>query len=145
MSSLSTPEVNSEIGARLAAIRATTGLVQADFASPLGLTARAYANYERGEREVPVALFRALIEKYKIDPVWLLVGPGDAPIFLSKRRFDGALLEMLVEIVEDWVQKHRKPIRPKKKAQLLRVLYDRFSETGQVDQTLLSDMLKIAA
>lgn len=145
MSSLSTRDVNVEVGARLAAVRATTGLVQADFAAPLGLTARAYANYERGEREVPVALFRALVEKYRIDPVWLLIGPGEAPVLLSERRFDGALLEMLVEVVEDWVQNHRQPIRPKKKAQLLRVLYNRFSETGQIDQTLLADMLKIAA
>jgi transcriptional regulator with XRE-family HTH domain len=145
MSSLSTPEINADIGRRLAAVRATTGLIQADFASRLGLTARAYANYERGEREVPVALFRAMVENYNIDPVWLLVGPGDAPILLSKRRFDGALLELLVELIEDWVQKHRKPIRPKKKAQLIRLAYDRFSEAGEVDQALLTDMLGLAA
>lgn len=80
MSRLSTAADNTGMGKRLQAIRAMTGLSQGVFARKLGLSLRAYANYERGEREIPVAMFRALHKTYGIDPIWLLDGPGDQPV-----------------------------------------------------------------
>lgn len=80
MTSISTAHDNAALGRRLAAVRAETGLSQTAFAKALGLSLRAYANYERGEREMPVALFRALYKTYGIDPGWLLNGPADQPV-----------------------------------------------------------------
>jgi len=85
MSSISSPESNKDLGRRLQAVRATTGLSQGEFAASLGLSLRAYANYERGEREMAVAVFRALFEVHGIDPAWLLVGPGDRPVMAPRR------------------------------------------------------------
>lgn len=55
-------------------MRAQRRLSQKKFAEKLGVSLRAYQNYERGEREVPAALIRALFEAFQIDPVWLLTG-----------------------------------------------------------------------
>lgn len=145
MSKLSTQESDSAIGRRIAAIRAASGLSQNDFAESLGLSPRAYGNYERGEREVPVALFKTLYELHSIDPVWLLTGPGPEPVKASERRVDGDLLETLIRMIEDWLSKHRRTLKPEKKARLIRLAYEHCSESGQVDSAHLKDMLSLAA
>lgn len=145
MSKLSTQESNVAIGQRIAAVRASSGLSQNEFAESLGLSPRAYANYERGEREMPVALFKSLCESYRIDPVWLLVGPGEEPVRVTARRLDGELLEAIVRLIEDWLIKNRRTLKPPKKARLIRLAYEHYSEQGQVDTSHLNDMLSLAA
>eukprot|EP00456_Euglypha_rotunda_P002909 TRINITY_DN10526_c0_g1_i7.p1 TRINITY_DN10526_c0_g1~~TRINITY_DN10526_c0_g1_i7.p1 ORF type:complete len:103 (-),score=11.63 TRINITY_DN10526_c0_g1_i7:19-327(-) len=83
MSKLSTDYLNIEIGARLIGVRTKLGYTQPDFAAHLGLSYRAYGNYERGEREMPTALFRHLCDKFQIDPLWLLRGPGTEPVLIE--------------------------------------------------------------
>ena len=80
MTQLATEEINQAIGRRLLAVREAAQLNQADFAEALDLSPRAYANYERGEREAPVALLRNLLRAYAVDPAWLLDGPGELPV-----------------------------------------------------------------
>lgn len=145
MSKLSTQESNIAIGQRIAAVRATSGLSQSDFAESLHLSPRAYANYERGEREMPVALFKSLCESYRIDPVWLLVGPGEEPVRVSTRRLDAELLEAILRLVDEWLIKNRRSLKPPKKARLIRLAYEHCSEQGQVDTAHLNDMLSLAA
>lgn len=74
MSKLSTEEINLQIGRRLAAVRDRARLVQTEFAERMGLSPRAYQNYERGEREVPAVVLKALYEVYGADPLWVLTG-----------------------------------------------------------------------
>jgi transcriptional regulator with XRE-family HTH domain len=95
MSKVSSSDDNAAFGRRLTAVRATTGLSQSAFADALGLSLRAYANYERGEREAPVALFRALFERFGIDPIWLLSGADDTPQKAAARAMDFALVERI--------------------------------------------------
>lgn len=145
MSKLSTQESNIAIGQRIAAVRASSGLSQSEFADSLELSPRAYANYERGEREMPVALFKSLCESYGIDPVWLLMGPGEEPVRVTTRRLDGDLLEAIVRLVEEWLAKNRRILKPPKKARLIRLAYEHCGEQGQVDTAHLNDMLSLAA
>ena len=72
MSRLATERQNLAFGERLATVRAGQGLNQTDFAESLGLSPRAYANYERGEREAPLAVLRTLYDVYGIDPAWMI-------------------------------------------------------------------------
>ena len=72
MSKLATGEQLADFGVRLAEVRARTRLNQATFAHTLGVSSRAYINWERGEREAPVAVLRALYEVYGINPLWML-------------------------------------------------------------------------
>jgi transcriptional regulator with XRE-family HTH domain len=63
-------------------------------ANRLGVTLRAYANYERGEREVAVAVLLALYKRFAIDPVWVMLGhPNSRPKRVAERRINGAQIE----------------------------------------------------
>ncbi|AOV18835.1 hypothetical protein BJI67_16485 (plasmid) [Acidihalobacter aeolianus] len=103
MSKLSNIDNNLVTGRRLWAIRVSSGLTQADFADVLGQSLRAYANYERGEREMPTALFRALCDSFQIDPLWLLKGFGEDPVLVSTRVLDLDLLETVIRFIEEWL------------------------------------------
>ncbi len=58
-------------------VRTRFALSQTDMASRTGISLRAYQNYERGEREVPVALIHGLFTEFGVNPVWFLTGQGD--------------------------------------------------------------------
>lgn len=133
------------MGARLASVRATTGLSQNAFAVGLGLSPRAYANYERGEREAPVAVLRALFERHGTDPVWLLVGPEADPVHTTERRLNVALLEAVVRVIEDGLHRANKRLKPDKKARLIRLAYERSMRAGQPDTRAIRDLLLLAA
>jgi transcriptional regulator with XRE-family HTH domain len=79
MSNFASTNGNHAIGGRLATLREKFGLSQRDFAAKLGVSLRAYQNYERGEREIPAGLIRALYEVFRVQPIWLLLG-GDDPL-----------------------------------------------------------------
>mgnify|MGYP001388508068 CR=1 FL=1 len=89
---MATPQEDHESIARrvgaanLLAIRASTGLSQAQFAAAIGLSDRALRRYERGERELPQAARLAIIQLFKIDPLGgdqlaAEVGLGDADLY----------------------------------------------------------------
>lgn len=63
------------IGARLAHVRARSGLSQAAFAETLGSTHKTYARWERGIREIGVDGLQALISQ-GWNANWLLTGIG---------------------------------------------------------------------
>lgn len=73
---MSSTNENILIGQRLLAVRKANDLNQKDFSESIGLSMRAYQNYERGEREISKELIRAFFEVYRIDPVWLILGEG---------------------------------------------------------------------
>lgn len=144
MSSLSTDDRNAEIGLRLAAVRATAGLAQAAFAERLGVSPRAYQNYERGEREVPAALIKALYEIYAIDPIWLLTGPGLKPQDLRAEAHADLLVQIIVE-VDARLAKMKRRLPPEKKARLISVLYQHFRAKAAIDSQYLEQALSLTA
>lgn len=81
------------MGAKIRAIRERSNLSQEDFAASIEVSLRAYANYERGEREVPASVLAALSRVYGVDPVWVLVGDEGAPKQIAERTFDRYLFE----------------------------------------------------
>lgn len=145
MSKLSTEEENAIIGRRLVAIRAASGLTQFEFADKLGLSPRAYANYERGEREVPTALFKSLCENFRIDPLWLLTGPMEEPQYIGSRRLDADLLEQIISLVDEWLTKHRRMLKPDKKARVIRLAYEHCMDQGKLNTGHIREMLSLAA
>lgn len=78
MSKLATDDDRKAFGERLLLVRMWVYQSQFEFADTLGLAPRAYANYERGEREMPAAVFLRLYELFRVDPVWLLTGEATA-------------------------------------------------------------------
>jgi Predicted transcriptional regulators len=72
---------DTEIGIRLRAIRraAPQGgkfMSQGEFATALGLSLRAYQNYERGERPISKDLISSVVGVFGISTDWLLFGEG---------------------------------------------------------------------
>lgn len=144
MSSLSSQNANVAIGQRLAVVRAEAGLIQQTFAERLGLSPRAYHNYERGEREIPAALLTALYEVYRIDPLWILTGPGNDPVQADARP-DPALVEDVVLAVDHWLKRRRKTLPLAKRAHLIRLLYEHFLSTGELDAQYVDTLASLAA
>ncbi|EQD38243.1 transcriptional regulator, XRE family [mine drainage metagenome] len=144
MSSIATPNDNAALGRRLMAVRATTGLSQGGFATSLGLSSRAYANYERGEREMPVALFRALYETYGIDPVWLLEGPGDHPVKAATRTMDFPLVDSIIRWLDAELARTHKKLRPRARLRVLKAAYALSAEKGRMDAAGLTELLAVA-
>lgn len=145
MSKLSNEASDREMGQRLMVIRDRSGLTQFEFAERLGLSPRAYGNYERGEREVPVALFKMLLEQFRIDPVWLLSGQDFEPMYTGMRCLDVELLQNVIQLVDGWLTKHKRTMRPEKKARVISLAYEHCVENGKVDSDHLVGMLSLAA
>lgn len=144
MSSIASPDQNDDLGQRLTAVRGTTGLSQGAFADTLGLSLRAYANYERGEREMPVALFRALYETYGIDPIWLLAGPGEQPVKAATRTMDFALVDTIVQCVDAELAAMGKRLKPAMRLRILRAVYALSAEKGRLETGSVRELLSIA-
>lgn len=144
MSSIASAAENAEFGRRLSLVRSTTGLSQTAFAESLGLSLRAYANYERGEREAPVALFRALFEHYGIDPVWLLSGTEDSPQKTAARAMDFALVERITRQIDVRLTAMRKKMKPEHRARVLRALYALAVERGRLTDTEVEHVVAAA-
>ena len=64
---------------RLKAERKKAGLSQVQFAEKLGLNARTYASYERGERDISTALLLDICKTLNISSDRLLGNPAEPP------------------------------------------------------------------
>ncbi|WP_288829464.1 helix-turn-helix transcriptional regulator [uncultured Paraburkholderia sp.] len=126
---------------RLALVREHLELSQEKMAGRLGASLRAYANYERGERAIPIELVRALYEKCAVDPVWLLTGEGGMLLDRDVRfRLDQRTLEAVVATVERIEKRLGSPLVTKRKARLTGLLYEQCQLLGEDAGGLLSDV-----
>ncbi len=132
------------MGSRLAAVRASTGLSQGAFAEAIGLSTRAYANYERGEREMPVALFRALYAVYGIDPIWMLDGPSNHPLKAAHRTMNFALVDELYQWLDTELSRANAKLRPSARIRLLQAAYVLSAEHGRMNQVELAALFTVA-
>lgn len=145
MSQLSSDAVNAAQGERLAAVRNGLQLKQSEFAEQLGVSLRAYINYESGDREMPTALFRSLSDKYRIDAHWLLFGPGNEPVRQGQRNLNLELLKSVIQLVEGHLHRTGGSLSPEKKARLIGLMYNYSLPAGKIDSKQCSDLLSIAA
>ncbi|MDR8398421.1 helix-turn-helix domain-containing protein [Paraburkholderia sp. USG1] len=101
---------------------------------------RAYANYERGERVIPVELVRALYEQCSIDPIWLLTGEGTMIVDRDVRyRLDQRVLDSAVAAAERIEQHLGQPLKTRRKARLIGLLYEQSQLISQTENDLPDD------
>ncbi|MCR4467890.1 helix-turn-helix domain-containing protein [Burkholderia sp. SCN-KJ] len=125
---------------RVAQVREHLKLSQDKMARQLGLSLRAYANYERGERTIPVELLRALYERFSVDPIWLLTGDGHMILDRDVRyRLDQKTLDSVMEAVERVEQRLPVPLDARKKARLIGLLYEQCQLLGESADEILKD------
>lgn len=101
---------NRAVGERLATMRRKLGLSQRDFAERLGVSVRAYQNYERGEREVSATLIRALYKTFRIEPSWIFEGdnvPDVATKGSGAITIDKDLFLLVLQEIEDYLLQNR--------------------------------------
>ena len=136
---------------RVGKIRERFSLSQTEMAERVGLSLRAYQNYERGEREVPVALVRALYAEFRVDPVWLLTGSGS--MIISEEQpmgLDQKLLDRVVDAVEKFEAGLDKALSVEHKSRLIGLLYEKSQLLSEVAGEKLSpakmrSLLKLVA
>ncbi|WP_269503932.1 helix-turn-helix domain-containing protein [Burkholderia sp. IMCC1007] len=125
---------------RVAQVREHLDLSQEKMSRQLGMSLRAYANYERGERAVPVELLRALYEQFSVDPVWLLTGGGHMILDRDVRyRLDQKTLDSVMNAVGRIEQRLPVPLDAKKKARLIGLLYEQCQLLGESAEQILKD------
>jgi len=95
------------IGKRLAKFRSELGLKQKELAEILGKTTSAVANWEVGRASIPLESLIILMDRYDLNPIWLIRGEG--PMFLTelslikKEKLDKD--ELLKELLSDsWIR-----------------------------------------
>lgn len=136
---------------RVGLVRAHFVLSQTVMAQRLGMSLRAYQNYERGEREIPVALVHALHKEFRVDPVWLLTGEGSMMLSEDQRkRLDQPLLDRVVEAVEKFEADLKKRLSVEHKSRLIGLLYEKSQLLSDVAGEKLSNakirtLLKLVA
>ncbi|MDH6152605.1 transcriptional regulator with XRE-family HTH domain [Paraburkholderia sp. WSM4179] len=125
---------------RVAQVREHLGLSQDKMARQLGLSLRAYANYERGERAIPIELLRGLYGRFSVDPVWLMSGDGNMILDRDVRyRLDQKTLDGVLVSVERIEQRLEAPLDAKKKARLIGLLYEQCQLLGESAEQILKD------
>lgn len=145
MSRLATDNFNSEVGVRLAAVRAAVGLTQVQFAESIGLTDRAYSNYERGTREVPATVVRSLLDVYNIDPVWLLNGVAVEPEYVIERKVDMQLLAEVIDVVAQELKAAKLTFTAAKHAKFLYFAYCYAADEREVSTRRIRDMIRMVS
>jgi transcriptional regulator with XRE-family HTH domain len=141
---MSSERFNVEVGERLKGVREKARLLQPEFAERLGISPRAYANYERGERTVTAETIKALYEMFSVDPVWLLSGPGADPRQLKTPTRADLLVEIIVK-VEQHLAKRRARLPPEKKARLIALLNQYVQTKGEVEDDHIEHVLAVSA
>ncbi|REE18175.1 helix-turn-helix protein [Paraburkholderia sp. BL27I4N3] len=137
---MSSTAAHEDYHQRVAQVREHLQLSQEKMARRLGLSLRAYANYERGERAGPVELVRALYEQFSVDPVWLLTGDGSMILDRDVRyRLDQKTLDSVLVAVARIEQRLEVPLDAKKKARLIGLLYEQCQLLGESAEQILKD------
>ena len=125
---------------RVAKVRSHLSLSQGEISAQVGISLRAYQNYERGEREVPVALVKALYNKFRVDPIWLLTGFGAMILNENERMYlDQPLLSRVVEAVSKLENELGKALSIDHKSRLIGLLYQKSILLNEVTGEAISD------
>jgi|SRR5690625_4428197 len=133
---------STAVGHRLANIRSSQGLSQVTMAKCLGISPRAYQNYERGEREIPASLLVALYHEFGVEPLRVLESVEDFTAG-SKIELDSEASRVAgaVRAVEAWLQKHDKHMHANEKADFIGLIYTTSKLRGTVDIELVDGLM----
>lgn len=109
---------------RFAELRKYLKMTQSEFGKELGRTKRSIIFYEKGERSIDNSIILLLQEKFNVNTDWLINGNGSMFNNVQDISFNGELLELVVETVEEIFISNQLSLNPNKKAKLIRLLYE---------------------
>ncbi|MBL4747916.1 MAG: helix-turn-helix transcriptional regulator [Magnetovibrio sp.] len=120
---------SSQFSERLLAVRKRTGLSQADFGKKLGISDRAYKNYELEIRKIPTDIAKLICREFDVDIRWLLLGEGFIKSQVLGDVVEAAVLETRAYFTEKDVS-----LSPKQEAKIVRFLVQQFEEHGSISE-----------
>ena len=126
------------IKSRLLEIRKLTGLSQSDFAKKFGVSSRAYAGYELGERELPLSFVAKMNDELSIDPNWLIFGGGARTTIKNAENFRSAIIEVQSLALEENLK-----FKPEEMAKLVFLLVEYFEQTGEINKPFARKILEL--
>lgn len=144
MSSSTSPLDKELIGRRLAAVRAQVDMSQDAFAEALGISKRSYINYERGEREPPAGLYKAIYDLYGIDYLWLMSGTEPEPQKAGVEGMDFRLIATIATELERELAARGRKMKQEQKARVIRALYQLGKEHGRVTRDAVVNVVEVA-
>ncbi|NQV46691.1 MAG: helix-turn-helix transcriptional regulator [Rhodospirillaceae bacterium] len=122
---------SSSLSERLHTVRKRTGLSQADFGKKLGISDRAYKNYELEIRKLPIEAAKLICHEFAIDIRWLLLGQGFIDSQALGDAVEAAVLETKAFFMENDVQ-----MNPKQEAKIVRFLVQQIEENGSISEDI---------
>lgn len=118
----------AEVGRRLRSVRKATGdLTQEAFAQELGVHRNTISALEKGEREISGSLLRVLMDRFDLDPAWVLRGPGDRPRKLDQY-IDEDRLVLAAQRAEREIREERLEPTLEERWRFIAALYDLSSD-----------------
>ncbi|MBK6026838.1 transcriptional regulator with XRE-family HTH domain [Brevundimonas nasdae] len=138
-------ENNRRLGRRLFSLR-TRALqkTQLEMAEVLRIAPRTYQNYERGEREIASSTVRDLHQHFAVDPIWLLQGEDDTPVFRRGEQTI-ALFVAAILLLEERILISGVTVTPAKKADLIELVCRHHATKDVLDVQFIDRIVAIAA
>jgi transcriptional regulator with XRE-family HTH domain len=136
------------IGNRVRILRKELDLHQDKFALPLGVKKSHISLVECGKRGLTKPLINLLAEIYKANPEWIETGEGEMiledPGPSTAGRLDAEKVRAIIEGVERGILEQKKALTASKKADLILLLYEYFTEVEKaVNQHTIDRYLKL--
>ena len=119
-----------EIGRRLAEVRFKSQLNQTQMAKRLGVSLKAYSNYEVGLREPPASLIFDMSSQFSVDPAWLYQGAGVGP-GLGDVGHSTALWSEVLIAVERQLTARSVTVSPEQKAKIVQAVTSHLALGGK--------------
>ena len=111
------------IGDRLAQVRAAQTQRQAEFAKEIGVSLRAYTNYENDAADLPLRVIKLICERYDVPIEWLVFG--------KPRTVDPRLVECVKEVtngVVGYMAAKQRFLHPKKAAEVAGLWFTKLAQ-----------------
>ncbi|KAF3999044.1 helix-turn-helix domain-containing protein [Glaciimonas immobilis] len=128
------------IGLRLKEERERLGMSQTEFAALCDVGRKTQFNYESDERS-PDANYLAAIAQSGADIGYIVTGRHSDAKIAQGTIVNWTLLEQVIVGVEEFLTERKAKLKPEKKAGLIRVLYAKFSDDKNLDQTRFNDFM----
>lgn len=109
---------------RFKEVRKKLNFTQTEFGEQLGKKLRVIQYYEANDSSITLDIILLLQEKFNINSDWLINGNGSMFNNVQDISFNGELLELVVETVEEIFISNQLSLNPNKKAKLIRLLYE---------------------
>lgn len=130
------------VGKRISEERERLGLTQKDLGELWNVSRSAVAMIETGRS--PLAVDRLLeLEMLGVDIQYVLFGRRSPQV--ASRMLDWQLISLIQKGVRKWSTSHGIHLAPEKEVVFLKLFYDLFVATGNIDEAAMDQALSLAA